>query len=148
MSQSNWTHTLPIVGSLAAVLAGGVVSYAIVGAQARTQARAEQTTAAYAAYVEAASEFVQALEEMSSLPQEIPPSSSRSIRERLAAARGRIAIYGTPDVIAALPVGSLNHPSVRDELLMAIAAMRADVGEERVASCELSKLVYGESCSF
>ena len=137
-------YMMSISGALVAVLAGGMVSYAIVGAQARTETRAEQTTAAYAAYVEAATEFVQALEEMSS-QQEVRPRD-RAIRERLAAARGRIAIYGTRSVIEAIPVGSLNDRSVRDELIAAIEAMRRHVGEDSVASCELGKLVFGKSC--
>ncbi len=154
-----------MVGSLAGVLVGGIISFLIIGAQARMQTRAEQTTAAYSAYVEAIAELAQAVRELDgpiTSPGSTPAeqmlnqssnsalrSDGRMVRERLGAARGRIAIYGTPSVIAAIPVvgtPSIHDESVKAQILAAIGAMRDDVGEERIDACELRELVFGENC--
>ena len=122
--------------TVVAVLVGGVITYLTIDAQARAQARTNQTTAAYAAYVEAATEFAHAVAERKHVPW---------TKQRMAAARGRIAIYGTPDVIEKLPVvGSIADDEVRKELVGAIEAMRRDVGEEPVDRKFLHRLVFSE----
>ena len=126
---------LSFAQTLTAVLVGGIISYFTVLAQSHIQARTEHTTAAYAAYVEALSEFAQAV---------ATKKLDWKIGERMAAARGRIAIYGTQEVIAALPaVGSLHDDNVRNEFILAIQAMRQDVGEEPVDKVDLKRLVFG-----
>ena len=137
MTENKRQQVLAFVQTIVAVLVGGVISYFTIGAQAHLQARTEQTTAAYAAYVEAVTEFAHAV---------AAKKIERSTAQRMAAAKGRIAIYGTPEVITSLPVvGSIHDENVKNMLVSAIVEMRQDVGEETVDRDALFRLLFGNN---
>ena len=136
MSKVERQKVWSFVQTLVAVIIGGVISYLTVVAQSHVQARTEQTMAAYAAYIGSLTVFAQAVAER---------RHDLVSRKGMARARGSIAIYGTPQVIAKLPdIGSIEEECVKEDLISAIEAMRQDVGEEPVDRADLHRLVFGD----
>ena len=122
-----------LVGS-AGVLCVALLGVWIHGRQARTTARAGQTADAYSDYITAIAERVTN-----------EGYEHKNASARLAAAKGRIAIYGAPSVLeAAAKVKGTRTTQEMDVFLDAVEAMRKHVGATKGdVRPHLQKLLFG-----
>lgn len=128
-------------GNVLAALVGaaGVLCVALLGVwihgrQARTTARAGQIADAYSDYITAIAERATT-----------EGYEHKNAGARLAAAKGRMAIYGDPSVVeAAAKVKGTRTPQEMDVFLVAVEAMRKHVGANKGdVRSHLQKILFG-----
>ena len=132
--------SIALVGFLSAI-AGGVVQAWASRNFEREKFERQSRNDAYAAYLKGVGEL--------SFAKDI--TSSDSALSRIAEARGRVALFGSPRVVAAMAKAFRYGSDLRSDAAWPvhaemIAAMRADVGQFKgvAESRDLFELMYGD----